>query len=472
VKASARCMAGLALLLVASPSAAAADNVADAMPEVLRMLAADNAGAIVLGIVDENGSRVFSAGKLDNGSGLRPDGDSLFEIGSITKTFTVLLLQDMVERGELGLDDPVAKYLPTSVRMPTYQDREITLLDLATQTSGLPREPDNLTPSIELPENPFADYTIDRMYDFLSRHELQREPATAFGYSNVGMALLGHILELKTGEDFESLVVERICRPLAMDSTRVKLSPELTARLAAGHGSSGARAPNWEFQVYASAGALRSTANDMLKYVSAQLGLSDSRLTAAMEKTHPIRFRDAPVYGSTAMPWMDRGISDQTGQSLLGHAGGTGGYEAFIGFDKERRRGVVVLTSQQGGLFVEKLGWFILQGVPLTPEIAAGLTAGGQGRLVGVGLKLDFDRQSRTIRETEVIPNAPAARAGVLPGLVIQAINGDPTAGKSLEHCASLIRGKAGTVVRLELFDLERNETSSVDLTREKFEVG
>ena len=95
---------------------------------------------MVIGIVDEHGSQVFAAGKLDNGTDQEVNGDTLFEIGSATKTFTVLLLPDMVERGQMKLDDPVAKYLPASVKMPTHGGKEITLLDLATHTSALPRD--------------------------------------------------------------------------------------------------------------------------------------------------------------------------------------------------------------------------------------------------------------------------------------------------------------------------------------------
>jgi serine-type D-Ala-D-Ala carboxypeptidase/endopeptidase len=298
---------------------------------------------MVIGIVDEHGTHVFSAGKLDNGTDQAVDGDTVFEIGSISKTFTVLLLQDMVQRGEMKLDDPVAKYLPISVKMPTHDGKEITLLNLAAQDSGLPRDPDNLSPTRGLPENPFADYTVERLYEFLSNHKLQREPGKEFEYSNVGMALLGHVIVLKAGKDYESLVVERICRPLNMDSTGVVFTPELKSRLAMGHGSDGKRAPNWDFQVYAGAGAVRSTANDLLKYVAANIGLTQSDLTPLMQKTHVLHHLAQSRYGNTALPWMDRSQSDQTGTELLGHAGGTGGYETFIGFDKQHRRGVVVL---------------------------------------------------------------------------------------------------------------------------------
>src|SRR6266404_3145141 len=118
---------------------------------------------MVIGLVDERGSRVFAGGKLDNGTDQEVNGDTVFEIGSMTKTFTALLLVDMVERGEMKLDDPVAKHLPESVQVPARNGKEITLLDLVTHTAGLPRDPDNLTSTRGLPENPFADYGVERL---------------------------------------------------------------------------------------------------------------------------------------------------------------------------------------------------------------------------------------------------------------------------------------------------------------------
>ena len=227
---------------------------------------------MVVGLVEEQGSSIVSYGKLDDGASPEVNGDTLFEIGSITKTFTALLLQDMIERGEMKLDDPVAKYLPRSVRMPTRNGKEITLFHLATHTSGLPRNPANHDPKYA--DNPEADYTTGKFYAFLSGCQLTREPGAKFEYSNLGSGLLGHVLALRAGTDYESLVVERICRPLKMDSTRITLTPDLKARFATGHNYLGYAVTSMDFQAQAGCGGLRSTANDLLKYVSANLGLT------------------------------------------------------------------------------------------------------------------------------------------------------------------------------------------------------
>ena len=120
---------------------------------------------IVVGVVDAHGRRIITYGKLENGDPRPLNGDTIFEVGSVTKVFTSLLLADMVQRGEVALTDPVAKYLPPEVKMPERGGRQITLVDLSTHTSGLPRVPSNFHPKD--PANPYADYTVEQLYQFL-----------------------------------------------------------------------------------------------------------------------------------------------------------------------------------------------------------------------------------------------------------------------------------------------------------------
>lgn len=423
---------------------------------------------LVIGLVDERGSRSFGAGNLDNGTTQEPSGDTVFFVGSVSKTFTTLLLQDMVARGKMKLDDPVANYLPKSVRMPSRAGREITLLDLATHTAGFPINPNNM--SGRNVKEQYESYTLGKMYQFLSDYTLTREPGTEFEYSNVGMALLGHVIALRAGTNFESLIVSRICRPLHMDSTCITLTPELKARLAMGHGDSGKPSPPFKFQAYSPAGDIHSTANDLLKYLSAQIALEPSPLTPLMEKTHLVRFKDSRGhpdlghFGRTAMDWVDRDAYQPPGMQLLGHAGGAGSYHAWIGFDKKQRRGVVVLSTAND-LSVEALGWTLLQRLPLKPESAHYFAR----EMVGLGFAFDFDQPTQTLRVTKVFPKSPASSAGLSAGMIIQKIENVPTAGKSLAECGALFRANGSPRVRLELVQPERNETNIVELTRGKF---
>jgi len=300
---------------------------------------------IVVGLVDDKGTRIISYGTLKKDSNQEVDGNTVFEIGSVSKVFTTLLLADMVERGEVSLNDPISKFLPKSVKTPSKDGKQITLLDLATQTSGLPRLPNNLTPKD--PANPYADYTVEQMYAFLSGYTLTREIGASYEYSNLGVGLLGHILTLAAGMDYETLVLTRICKPLKMDSTRIKLTPELRARLATGHDQSGNPVESWDIPTLAGAGAIRSTANDLLKFVAANMGLVKTDLYPAMLKTQLDRH-------STTIPDVDIGLGwhilKKYGTEIIWHNGGTGGYRSFIGFDKSAKTGVVVLSNSANSI--------------------------------------------------------------------------------------------------------------------------
>src|SRR5215470_2283012 len=169
---------------------------------------------IVVGVISPEGRRIVAYGQLEKGDPRPLNGDTLFEIGSTTKVFTSLLLADMVQRGEVKLDDPVSKYLPPDVKVPERNGRAITLVDLATHTSGLPRMPSNFAPKD--PGNPYADYTLDQLYRFLSSYQLTRDIGSQYAYSNMGAALLGNALARGAGTDYEALVRSRICDPLGM----------------------------------------------------------------------------------------------------------------------------------------------------------------------------------------------------------------------------------------------------------------
>jgi D-alanyl-D-alanine-carboxypeptidase/D-alanyl-D-alanine-endopeptidase len=309
---------------------------------------------IVVGLVDDKGTRIICYGKPSQESAQIVDGDSVFEIGSVTKVFTAILLADMVERGEVSLNDPISKYLPKSVKTPTRDGKEITLRDLSSQISGLPRMPSNFAPKDN--QNPYADYSVEQMYAFLSGYTLTRDIGAKYEYSNYGVGLLGHILALRAGTDYETLVRTRIAQPLRMDNTRIKLTPDMQARLAHGHGPALKPVTNWDLPTFAGAGALRSTANDMLKFIAANLGLNQSPLLAAMQKTHQ------PQH-DTGIPDLEIGLGwhilKKFDTEIVWHNGGTGGYHSFIGFDKKKRKGVVVLSNSTND--IDDIGRHVLE---------------------------------------------------------------------------------------------------------------
>ncbi len=312
----------------------------DAIREILakRIDQQKQAVGIVVGIIEPAGRRVVTYGQLASGDPRTLDGDTIFEIGSITKVFTSLVLADMVSRREVALDDPAAKYLPEKVRMPERNGKSITLLDLSTHSSGLPPLPSNF--KMKNPRNPYADYEVDDLYQFLSSYELPRDPGSEVQYSNLGAGLLGHVLASRAGTDYESLIATRITKPLGMPDTGITLSSSVQQRMATGHTAMLAPAANWDFPSLAGAGALRSSANDMLTLLEAFLGYRESSLAPAMKTVLEVR---RPLgKASIGLGWF---IFPTDGREVANHDGGTGGFCSFVGFDPKERIGVVVLSN-------------------------------------------------------------------------------------------------------------------------------
>ncbi len=324
---------GLCILALPLPAADVKAILAE------RVDARKRAVGVVVGTIDAKGREIVGYGRVALDRDERPGADTVFEIGSITKVFTALLLADMAERGEVKLDDPVSKYLPETVKAPSRGGREITLLDLAMHISGLPRVPNNFRPADW--GNPYADYTPEKLYEFLSSYALTRDIGESYSYSNVGAGLLGHALARRAGMSYGDLVHKRILGPLKMTSTSVTLSPDQKRRLAAGHSASLQPVKNWDLDALAGAGALRSTADDMLKFLAANMELVPSPLKAAMRRMRSIRRETGVANLDIAIGWHILKQHDE----LVWHNGGTGGYRAFAGFNPQTGKGAVVLSN-------------------------------------------------------------------------------------------------------------------------------
>lgn len=306
-------------------------------------------GAIVVGIVDQQGSSILSYGKLDNGKEGEVNGNTVFNIYSGTCCFTALLLQDMVNRGEMKLDDPAADYLPKTVKMPTYHGKQITLRHLVTETSGFPFSDENLKYIGPIQaDNPEANFTTEQMDACVSNYHLTSAPGSVHLHGSVAMGLLGQAIALKAGTNYESLIMERICRPLKMDSTRITLTPDLKSRLAAAHPNQfGYAFPPMEMGALAPLGGLYSTANDLLKFISANLGLTLSSLPPLMEKA-------IANFPDKAKTERETGICDFGGGNFFA--------SHYSSYDERKRRGVVVLSSSGNGLYnAANIGRFLLK---------------------------------------------------------------------------------------------------------------
>jgi serine-type D-Ala-D-Ala carboxypeptidase/endopeptidase len=406
--------AALGLAFV-SPSRAAAQShfpSDDSVRAIVRRAVTLPPGvSVVVGLLERDGTRrVIAVGDTSL------DGRSLFEIGSITKVFTGILLAYAVEKGEARLDQPVQELLPDSVRVPTRAGRQITLINLATHTSGLPRMPDNFRPAD--PYNPYVDYTIGQMYSFLEGHTLERDIGDENVYSNYGAGLLGHALARRAGMTWEQLARTRILEPLGMRNTMIAIPDSESPRLVKGRDGSGNLVSNWDLaEPFVGAGALRSGADDMLTFLAANIAPPESTILGrAMRRAttrHPVGFANGGLHWGIA--------TNRFGNTTIGHSGGTRGYTTYIGFDPARRIGVVVLHNASGIANPQRLGQHLLdRRAPLSSAgVSRGFTAMGivLAALFAAGIAMAWRRSGASWRRVTCI--AIAAAAGSALWLVV-----------------------------------------------------
>jgi serine-type D-Ala-D-Ala carboxypeptidase/endopeptidase len=286
---------------------------------------------------------------------------TVFEIGSITKAFTGVLLADMVLRGEVSLDDPVAKHLPAGTRVPEKDGVAITLRHLATHTSGLPRLPANLRPKDS--SDPYADYDAARLTAFLSGHQLVRAPGASYEYSNLGAGLLGYALATRAGMSYGELLLQRILRPLGMDETGVTETETMRRNLSSAHDMMGVPSAAWHFDVLAGAGAIRSTLDDMLRFGAAARDTLRGPLARAMALSQRELFRVDSIT-SIGLGWHRR---TRGGHTVAWHNGGTGGFRSMMVVDAgSGRTGVLLSNSAQAS---DALGLYLIDASVRVPPL-------------------------------------------------------------------------------------------------------
>ena len=304
--------------------------------------------AIVIGFVDPDGTKIFSFGNMSTAHNIPVNQNTFFNIGSITKTFTTLLLADMVKQGIVNLNDPVEKFLPPSVKVPQFNGKKITLEDLADHTSGLPEWPSNVWLNNTVGDiNP--NYNVTQLYQALSDTKLTREPGAQVQYSSFGIGLLGHILSLESdGISYEELVKDRILDVLGMNDTKIALSQnETNNRFSVGHlGGKEIITPRIP-TILADSGAFRSTAPDMLKYVSSNLGLIHTKLDDAMQLGHLIRHSSIIANPMNYSEYRGLGwrVLTNFGTETITHTGAINGWNAFAGFIPTKQVGVIAMCS-------------------------------------------------------------------------------------------------------------------------------
>lgn len=304
-----------------------------------------------IALIDHGQMQFFYGGKMTL-EGKPVTEDTIFEIGSITKVFTTLALMDRVNKGEMQLDDPIEKYLP-GIKIPELEGKKITLRHLATHTSGIPRMPDNFAPKD--PSNPYQDYTVECLYDYLQSCALAKVPGESFEYSNIGMGLLGHILSIHSGKSYEELVQSLIAKPLNMPNTSIFIDDEMSTNFASGHHLQ-QTVNHWDFtSAFAGAGALRSNIKDMANFLAANMRESASPLSGTLQKCHEKQYTATPdtFFG---LGWV---LSKSNEAELVWHNGGTGGFRSYLGFNPKTQKGFVVLSNSTGD-WPDEFGFVIL----------------------------------------------------------------------------------------------------------------
>ena len=303
-----------------------------------------------VGVIDGDNVDYYHYGTIEK-NGKEVDENTMFEIGSITKVFTTLLLADMIEKGEISLDDTIEQFLPEYVVTPSKNGKKITVLDLATHTSGLPI-PDDFP--ITDPDA-MHEYDREEMYDYLSRVEISREIGSKYEYSNIGIALLGHTISLQAGQSHEELVKERILDKFGMESTCIKQCDKLRDNFAKPH-SLGSQVSELNLsEDMVGAGEIRSSGKDMLVFLSYAMGLKESSLKNSFELTQTINHKIDDRL-SIGLGWH---VTQNDGGNVISHGGVTNGFSSFVGFDSDSKEGVVVLTNSN--VHVDEIGLKILE---------------------------------------------------------------------------------------------------------------
>jgi CubicO group peptidase (beta-lactamase class C family) len=273
----------------------------------------------------------------DTGNHRPPGADTEFEIGSITKTMTATLLAFEDQQGTMHLDDPLARYAPTGFRVPDFSGQPILLVHLAEHTSGLPRV---------VPNSP-SPMPAERLWSFIGEYQLPRAPGEQFLYSNLGFALLARAMVRRLNASEDQLYARIITGPLGLHDTAIELTSAQRARLASGFRANGQPAPEFGpgFPAMAGAGAVRSTLNDMMRYLDFELGRLDVPLNSLLPVLHQPRHAAAGPNRSVGLGWQ---MKDGPNGRVVYKDGAMPGYASFMAFVPSRGTGVVVLSNQAG----------------------------------------------------------------------------------------------------------------------------
>lgn len=327
----------LFIFFIGATSSYAASDISQILKIINHKVTKEKMGiGVAVAIIDGDNTEFYNIGESHIVTQAKINKETLFEIGSITKTFTATALASMVTEGKVKLDDPVQIYLPKDMILPIKNNKPITLLSLANHSSGLPRLPANMP--VKNPLDPYADYSIAMMYDFLKNHQLEYEVGEKQVYSNLGLGLLGHVLALIDQMSYQEMLASRVLKPLHMDSTFVNVPTTQLKNLSNGHDGELKATPLWNLNSLSGAGSLKSNIQDMATFLKANI--ESQKLNDVFLLTQVTTFTSQG--NNTGLAWM---INPSESGDIFMHDGQTGGFSSFIGFNKSNNKGIVILTN-------------------------------------------------------------------------------------------------------------------------------
>ena len=289
-------------------------------------------------LINGQNTEYLNLGLANRKSKTEINANTLFEIGSVSKIFTGLALASMVNDGKIKLNDHVQNYLPEQVKLPSRSGKHITFLSLSNHSSGLPRLPSNMP--FSNPLNPYADYTVEMMYEFLNNYKLPRDVGETHEYSNLGVGLLGHVLALIDNKSYQKMITDRVLKPLNMTNTFVDVPTSKSSTKSDGHNDQLNATQHWQIPTLAGAGALNSTVTDMAHFLKANMSKEQLReeFTLSHKSTGNFGAPDTKI----GLGWI---ILKGRDNPYYMHNGGTGGFSSFIAFEPKRKKGIVILTN-------------------------------------------------------------------------------------------------------------------------------
>jgi len=296
--------------------------------------------SVSLGIFKDGQTFYYGYGEAKKGTGKIPDSETIYEIGSITKTFTALLMMDFLQSKGLSINIPINNLLPSDIHLLQYNDKSINVKHLLNHTSGLPRLPDDFENGMDI-NNPYKHYDSTKVYSYLKNFNLQVEPGQTWEYSNLGLGIAGTILERQTHKSYEQLLLEKICVPLGLNKTKLLLSGSDSLNFATGYNTHGLKVQYWDdFQAFKGIGAIRSNAKDLISYGKIILNHESSYLKTQIDSCLKVTYEIDDFKMSSG--WLNLKFN---GNECLFHDGGTGGFSSFIVISRVKNIVLVVLFN-------------------------------------------------------------------------------------------------------------------------------